>query len=229
MSLINCPECNNNVSDIATTCPHCGYPLHSSIKSKGKLFSLYSSTKTGIKKFNKLLRNSPSSLFITALALFLILSIIIASFGFSQNSIPSENYVFKTFTWSTPTEDIIDSELSDGSIPVDLSDEYCYFTFICDNTPGLENVLVYTTYWFEADSPHNIRKIKIDLSDCYSWDVESYVEWLNSKYGKTQKEYDTDISYSYYRYTWETDETNITFEHLGGGTLAEYLYISPKE
>ena len=27
MALINCPECNNQISDKATNCPHCGYPL----------------------------------------------------------------------------------------------------------------------------------------------------------------------------------------------------------
>lgn len=27
MALINCPECNKSVSNYATTCPHCGYPL----------------------------------------------------------------------------------------------------------------------------------------------------------------------------------------------------------
>lgn len=27
MGLINCPECNNQVSDMANACPHCGFPL----------------------------------------------------------------------------------------------------------------------------------------------------------------------------------------------------------
>lgn len=27
MALINCPECSNTVSTLATTCPHCGIPL----------------------------------------------------------------------------------------------------------------------------------------------------------------------------------------------------------
>ena len=28
MALINCPECNREISDKAVTCPHCGYPLN---------------------------------------------------------------------------------------------------------------------------------------------------------------------------------------------------------
>lgn len=27
MSLINCPECGKQISDAASACPHCGYPL----------------------------------------------------------------------------------------------------------------------------------------------------------------------------------------------------------
>ena len=27
MALINCPECNNQVSSIAESCPHCGAPI----------------------------------------------------------------------------------------------------------------------------------------------------------------------------------------------------------
>ena len=32
MALVNCPECNNEVSNKAMACPKCGYPL-SSVKS----------------------------------------------------------------------------------------------------------------------------------------------------------------------------------------------------
>ena len=27
MALITCPECNRQINDRATTCPHCGYPM----------------------------------------------------------------------------------------------------------------------------------------------------------------------------------------------------------
>ena len=27
MALINCPECNREISDMAESCPHCGLPL----------------------------------------------------------------------------------------------------------------------------------------------------------------------------------------------------------
>jgi len=33
MSLMNCPECNREVSSQAGNCPHCGYPLHTPSKS----------------------------------------------------------------------------------------------------------------------------------------------------------------------------------------------------
>ena len=31
--LITCPECNNNISDKATSCPHCGYPMRISLNN----------------------------------------------------------------------------------------------------------------------------------------------------------------------------------------------------
>lgn len=34
--LIECPECKGNASDQAATCPHCGYPLASSVSSAPK-------------------------------------------------------------------------------------------------------------------------------------------------------------------------------------------------
>ncbi len=27
MALINCPECNKEISDKTRKCPHCGYPI----------------------------------------------------------------------------------------------------------------------------------------------------------------------------------------------------------
>jgi predicted amidophosphoribosyltransferase len=27
MALINCPECNKEISDMAESCPHCGFPI----------------------------------------------------------------------------------------------------------------------------------------------------------------------------------------------------------
>ena len=34
MSLINCPECNNEVSDFAPTCPNCGVPIASAKEAR---------------------------------------------------------------------------------------------------------------------------------------------------------------------------------------------------
>lgn len=35
MALINCPECNEEISDKAGQCPHCGYPLDVKNKENG--------------------------------------------------------------------------------------------------------------------------------------------------------------------------------------------------
>jgi hypothetical protein len=34
MSLINCPDCKNSVSDNAVSCPHCGYPIKNQTETK---------------------------------------------------------------------------------------------------------------------------------------------------------------------------------------------------
>lgn len=37
MALMNCPECNGTVSDKATVCPHCGYPLNTPTRQKPRV------------------------------------------------------------------------------------------------------------------------------------------------------------------------------------------------
>lgn len=37
--LTKCPECELQVSDKASTCPHCGYPLNVEAKKKKKKFA----------------------------------------------------------------------------------------------------------------------------------------------------------------------------------------------
>ena len=39
MALINCPECNKQVSDKAETCPHCGFRLKEKEPEKPNLYS----------------------------------------------------------------------------------------------------------------------------------------------------------------------------------------------
>ncbi|MEG1894592.1 MAG: zinc ribbon domain-containing protein [Oscillospiraceae bacterium] len=37
MALIICPECNNQISDTAAACPHCGYSLLHSVKTEEQI------------------------------------------------------------------------------------------------------------------------------------------------------------------------------------------------
>ena len=50
MALINCPECNQEVSDSANSCPKCGYPLKESTLKK-----VESSIKENKKSYKKIL------------------------------------------------------------------------------------------------------------------------------------------------------------------------------
>ena len=37
MPLIKCPECNHDISDKATACPHCGYPMNTPTSTKPRV------------------------------------------------------------------------------------------------------------------------------------------------------------------------------------------------
>ena len=72
MSLINCPECNKEISDKAIACPYCGNPINESkpivvqkdYKSKAKAFTIAGTIVTclsffiGISTADKLIRMS---------------------------------------------------------------------------------------------------------------------------------------------------------------------------
>lgn len=49
MALIKCPECNHEISDTATTCPNCGYP----IKRKQHVDTFKNSTQSFTQKYKK--------------------------------------------------------------------------------------------------------------------------------------------------------------------------------
>lgn len=36
MALIKCPDCKNEISNVAKTCPNCGYPLEEQTKAKAR-------------------------------------------------------------------------------------------------------------------------------------------------------------------------------------------------
>lgn len=82
MALINCPECNHQVSDEATICPNCGYPLYKNLNENTK--------KKDVEK-----RNRHDLLIIVALALVISVGVIVS---ISNNSKTNEkgstnNYV----------------------------------------------------------------------------------------------------------------------------------------
>ena len=61
MALIQCPECELQVSDKALSCPHCGYPLNEkgfqtdsevSLKSKGEISEIRLWQEYALEKIN---------------------------------------------------------------------------------------------------------------------------------------------------------------------------------
>ena len=58
MALIECKECNQQISDKAKACPHCGYP----VKIEGLVELLVQSANDKIKQTNSLLKQTNSLL-----------------------------------------------------------------------------------------------------------------------------------------------------------------------
>lgn len=74
MALINCPECNREISDKVKSCPHCGYPFDDeaqpkSVLPKGEAVSLDLKTKVNRKKLLRTLFGIIVLVGITALLL----------------------------------------------------------------------------------------------------------------------------------------------------------------
>ncbi|MFZ5940279.1 MAG: zinc ribbon domain-containing protein [Bacteroidota bacterium] len=76
MALINCPECNKEVSNSAKTCPHCGFELIVPIKNKPY------STEIKSKKSNGCI-----GLLILGVLIFIIIAIIFST----KESSPTDN------------------------------------------------------------------------------------------------------------------------------------------
>ena len=57
MALINCPECNKEISDKAMTCPNCGYPVQEINKPKFSPTGMNVCPKCG--KFNRRIEKCP--------------------------------------------------------------------------------------------------------------------------------------------------------------------------
>ncbi len=165
--------------------------------------------------------------FVFVLALLTVILAVCLTVKACNCAADSGDAVFKNFTWASTRDEVLEGELSDGSVLLAEDKELNSLTFLCDSTPGLEGA-IRVIYWYEKEEPCNIQKIELDLSNCYSWNVKAYIEWLQKKYGEVPKEHGTDISLPYYSYTWESDGSTIIFEHTGGNDYVERLYISPK-
>lgn len=94
MALINCPECNKEISDEASTCPNCGKPINTSVSSatKNKPKSAIIFTITGIVIF--ILSG------IIAIGLMDILVEMKAQYVFyGRGAYPILNFIIEGMTW----------------------------------------------------------------------------------------------------------------------------------
>lgn len=92
MSLISCPECSNEISDLALSCPHCGYKNKSELQSEESLHNSELQEKQATRNFGK------KSLFISICAVLLVIIGLTVYFYFQANPPlnKSEKEIFNT-------------------------------------------------------------------------------------------------------------------------------------
>lgn len=92
MSLIRCPECSKEFSDLALSCPHCGYKNKSELQSEESIHNSELREKQATRKFGK------KSLFISICAVLLVIIGLTVYFYFQANPPlnKSEKEIFNT-------------------------------------------------------------------------------------------------------------------------------------
>lgn len=85
MALIQCPQCNNQISDAAQVCPKCGHPLHPTDNVQNN-----SSNSEGLS--NKKKTNTKVLLWIGAAIVVIVLIVALAQEGNGESSTRSADY-----------------------------------------------------------------------------------------------------------------------------------------
>lgn len=128
MALINCPECNKEISNEAKRCPYCGYPL---------------------KKVAK--RNLPKFIISTAVVLLILCSIIgIIGFVFK----PAGYY--NNLKWGT-SYTVLEEQISNADVLNKSRVENEKLTTFTENLFGHQNLFCYTVYRFNTGSLYEVE------------------------------------------------------------------------
>lgn len=113
MALINCPECGKQVSDVASSCPNCGYPI--SKKTNNTISSVTKNPTNTVNtnnRYNSSSGNKSVGIFLACLIFFGLICFIFFCIG-GSNKKPSETSL-KTQAWVC-AQDIVKQNLKSPS------------------------------------------------------------------------------------------------------------------
>ena len=173
MSLIKCPECAANISDKASSCPHCGYPLESSadtlsVNDIAQTDDSLKDTSIDTKSSNRKSHNKKliaTIAVIVAIAMVACIAVALSNCSSSQSFTKSQSDASRTTTYGGSRNDSNDTSsnavylkflvITDDSCEYDESTGYAKTTGYIKNTSSSSTyyyVKVRQTFYGDGDN-----------------------------------------------------------------------------
>lgn len=198
MALHRCPECNKQISDSATVCPECGYPV-AKLEKKDKVVDLFKNHKKSV------------------LIIGGIMALIIFLAGFSIQS--GKDGHFRNSQWGMTVEQVQAKEEKAGSEDIRFDEEDSELS--CKDNDlsfyqGRDAVIIYS---FDAYG-------QLDSALYYLWDNKDID--INILYNNVVAEYENKYGSDYietpgyYETVWLTEKSTISVRIVTGNTVAIY-------
>ena len=214
MSLISCPECSNEISDLALSCPHCGYKNKSELQSEESIHNSELQVKQAIRKFSK------KSLFISICAVLLVIIGLTIYFYFQANPPlnKSEKEIFNTAEEAYKNDEYLLAYSLYAQLPdyqkaikrMDSIEMPLAGTWMCDTGIDLLGTHFYFNYYFgEGDMYFAVTKDSTPIISKTSFQNQNKVTCFRSIFDSISSKSDGTILLSYKNSTGEIENYEI--------------------
>ncbi|WP_144265500.1 zinc ribbon domain-containing protein [Faecalibacterium sp. An77] len=181
MALIVCPECSSYVSEKAELCPHCGYPIAESIKSKKaeEQQLIRTEKKKNIKKRK------------IAFWFVLISAVIVIGIGIAcliQNSLEKKQ-LYDGIKWGTDIDTIKERYPNGGEVePSDAETTSAYLS-VFDSLVGMDKLSGIAIYYFNEDGLYQITiAATTNEEDSENELSQQVINYYKNLYGKPEED-----------------------------------------
>lgn len=156
MALINCPECNKEISDKVKACPHCGYPFIENTESATKEPQQVEITSVNLKKMNPYKKKK------IAISLICLVVIFIGVFGFISVDRSKKEKAY------TDNLSLVSLAMLNGASEAEslcnLTGKVWYNTIYKEHDSETDMYTMFTKYTFESDFNTSLAKLFADSS-----------------------------------------------------------------